>query len=684
MKPMLSLVATGLFAALAASCAFADLPPPVETPASAALAKPTPGQVKFQEMGFGLFVHWSPSVYQGTEGDNLKTPKDKINPDRFDAEQFVKAAKSCGAGYIVFVAKHVGGYCAWQTKTTDYSLTTSPWKNGKGDMVGELAAACQKAGIKFGVYLCPRDDYQKIGNGGKASSPDKQPEVDAFYRQQLTELLTQYGTLFEVWFDGGNRIPVNDLLDKYAPDVVTFQGRRHGSSRWVGTEHGHAPYPCWNAVDWKEGEIPAFGAGTATGNLWAPAECDVSILRPNWFWRPGSDGRVLSLEALNEIYYLSVGRSANLLLNVTPDDHGVIPEAQMQRLAEFGTDIQARFGKPVASTQRRLEATTGTIELALGGEKTVNHLRLREDIRGGERTRKFKVLGKKANGTWTTLAAGSQIGACQIIPFAPATVTALKLEILEAVAPASIQEFAVFHVDKPVPALAYREGGRITMRAPKLTRSLDGTYSFDCPNPDWDTRYTLDGTEPTRNSPIYHEPQACPKGAIIQARYFDREDKTAEPGPVLVRHLGLPAAAIKVVRASSQDQREGQAVWAFDANPKTMWHTAWRPAVAKLPHEIVLDLSQPREIIGMACLGRQDAPANQAASVQIFVCDTADAFPEKPQFEGTLGDYKKNPQEWHEAIMPNPATGRFVKLVFPSVAINGPCMAAAEMEIMAK
>lgn len=684
MKPITTLVAASLLAILADSCTTVaqPLPPPVETPAAAALARPTKGQVEFQQMGFGLFVHWSPSVYQGTEGDNLKTPKEKINPDQFDAMQIVQAAKSCGAGYIVFVAKHVGGYCAWQTETTDYSLKTSPWKDGHGDMVGELAAACQKEGIKFGVYLCPRDDYQKIGNGGKAPSPDKQPAVDAIYRRQLTELLTKYGTLFEVWFDGGNRIPVNDLLDQYAPDVVTFQGRRLGSSRWVGTEHGHAPYPCWNAVTWKEGEVPHEGAGNPDGNLWAPAECDVSILRPNWFWRPGCDARILSLEQLDEIYYLSVGRSANLLLNITPDDHGAIPEAQLKRLAEFGADLRARFGKPLGTVSCRFEEATGTLELPLDGELQADHVRIREDLRGGERIRKFKVQGRKPNGNWITLATGTQVGACQIIPFSRTTVTALKLEILEAIAPAAVQEFSAFKVDLPVPRLAYRDGGQMAMRAPKISRSLDGTYSFDCPNPEWETRYTLDGSEPTRQSPIYHEPQACPNGAVLQAGYFDREDPAAEPGPVLVRHLGLPASAVKVVRASSQDEKEGQAPWAFDANLKTMWHTAWRPAVAKVPHELVLDLGQERQVTGVACLGRQDAPANQPATVRIFVSNTAEAFPETPAFEGSFGDYRKGPQDWHELLMPQPAAGRFVKLVFPSVAINGPCMAVAELEIL--
>jgi alpha-L-fucosidase len=678
---------TGIVCALTAaavslgSAGAIALPPPVETQASAALAKPTPGLVEFQEMGFGLFVHWSPSVYQGTEGDNLGTPKEKINPDRFDAEQIVHAAKSCGAGYVVFVAKHVGGYCAWQTRTTDYSLKTSPWKNGKGDMVGELAAACRKAGIKFGVYLCPRDDSQKIGNGGVASSPDKQPAVDAFYRQQLTELLTQYGTPFEVWFDGGNRIEVNDLLDKYAPEVVTFQGRRRGSSRWVGTEHGHAPYPCWNTVVWKEGETTPWGPGACDGNLWAPAECDVSILRPAWFWRPGSDARVLSLEALTEIYYLSLGRSANLLLNITPDDHGVIPEAQMKRLAEFGDDIRARFGAPLATTSGALKDSTGSLALELDGEKTVDHVRLREDIRGGERARQFKVLGRKPGGTWATLATGSQIGARQIVPFAPIRVTELKLEVLTSIAPVAVQEFAAFHVDRPVPALAFRAGGRVAMRAPKCDRSREGNFSLDCPSPDWETRYTLDGSEPTRESSIYHEPQRSPLGGILKARYFDREDRSAAPGPLLVRHMGVPAADIKVLRVSSQDA-EHPAAAAFDADARTLWHTAWRPAVAALPHAIALDLGQARSVIGIACLPRQDANGNQPSVVQIFASDNTEVFPDKPAFEGTLGDYRNTPQDWHEALMPSPVAGRYVKLVFPAVAASGPCLAAAEMEIL--
>ena len=207
------------------------------------LPVPTPQQVAWHEAGVGLFFHWAPNVYQGGEGDNLSTPRDKINPDRFDAGQWVQAVKAANAGYMIFVAKHVGGYCAWQTKTTDYSLKTSPWKQGKGDMLAELAKACQAGDVRLGVYLCPRDDTQGAGDGGRRAVPEKQAAYDEIYRQQLTEILTHYGPMFEMWFDGGNIVPINDLIDRLSPGIISFQGRRTGGSRWVGTEHGFAPYP---------------------------------------------------------------------------------------------------------------------------------------------------------------------------------------------------------------------------------------------------------------------------------------------------------------------------------------------------------------------------------------------------------------------------------------------------------
>ena len=450
---MVIAVRTTLFiAASFCSLAFAS----AAADSTAVLSLPTPQQVAWHEVGVGLFFHWAPNVYQGSEGDNLSTPRDKINPDRFDAGQWVQAVKAANAGYMIFVAKHVGGYCAWQTRTTDYSLKTSPWKQGQGDMLAELAKACAAKDVRLGVYLCPRDDTHGAGDGGRVRSPEKQAAYNEIYRQQLTEILTQYGPMFEMWFDGGNIVPINDLIDRLSPGIISFQGPRTGGSRWVGTEHGFAPYPCWNTIDWKPGQTPKEGAGSPSGNTWCPAECDVSILRPAWFWSKGSDSHVLSLDHLVEIYYLSVGRGVNLLLNATPDSHGEVPAAQMKRLQQFGDEIRERFAKPLFTTQ----GEGNHLSLELGDEKTIDHIVLREDIRGGERVRKFVVEGRRASGDWLALARGTQIGSRQIIPIPATAVTRLRLTVEERVAPVTIRELSVLYVNRPVPKLAYREGGR--------------------------------------------------------------------------------------------------------------------------------------------------------------------------------------------------------------------------------
>lgn len=638
---------------------------------------PTPQQVAWHEAGVGLFFHWAPNVYQGGEGDNRSTPTDQINPDRFDAAQWVKAVKAANAGYMIFVAKHVGGYCAWQTKTTDYSLKTSPWRQGKGDMLAELAKACQARDVRLGVYLSPRDDTHGAGGGGRTPDPQKQEAYNQIYRQQLTEILTGYGPMFEMWFDGGNVVPINDLIDRLAPGIISFQGRRTGGSRWVGTEHGFAPYPCWNTIDWREGETPREGAGTPTGNLWCPAECDVSIIRPRWFWSAGCDRSILSLQDLIEIYYLSVGHGVNLLLNATPDNHGEVPAAQMQRLKEFGDEIKARFSRPLFTAR----GEGPSLALVFRGETAIDHIVLREDIRGGERVRKFVVEGRRANGKSVTLARGTQVGCRQIIPIPAVKLTGIQLSVLDSVGPVSIQELSVYRVNRPVPALAYREGGQPAMRRPAISRSRDGNFAIDCPTPDWEIRYTLDGSEPTRHSTIYREPQSLPLGGVLKARYFVVEEPDSTGGPVATRRFGLPPSQIKVLRVSSQEQ-DTPAEAAFDGDPKTMWHTAWRKGAAPPPHEIVVDLLGTRSVTGIGYLGRQDAVGNFPNGIRVWVGDSPENFAQGPQFEGDFGDFKQDPQTWRYVDFPQAVQGRYVRIVYPDEVRNTKCVASAEIEIL--
>lgn len=412
-------------------------------------ARPSPSQLAWHDEPVGIFVHWAPNSIKGIEGDDLSVPASRVVPDRFDAKAVAAAARSAGAGYVIFVAKHVGGWCAWPTDTTDYSIRSSSWKDGRGDMVGELASACREQGLRFGLYLSPRSDVHKVGIGGRATDAARQAEYRDLYRRQLTEVLERYGPMHEVWFDGGNTIPVNDILERLAPGCITFQGRRPNSIRWVGTEHGHAPYPCWSSVRWDGKSSPPEGAGDPDGNAWCPAEVDVSILRPRWFWYPGSDAHVLSLDDLTEIYYLSVGRGCNLLLNIAPDSHGEIPPAQLNRLREFGDRIRSRFGAPLAAASLLADEP---LPLPSGMASPIDHVRLSEDIAKGERVRRFTVEARVA-GSWRAVASGTQVGPRQIIPFEPIAADALRVRWE---GPAERLELAAFSVRARAPLKAYR------------------------------------------------------------------------------------------------------------------------------------------------------------------------------------------------------------------------------------
>ena len=644
-----------------------------------AIPVPTPEQVAWHEAGVGLFFHWAPNSIKGIEGDDLSVPREQINPDRFDPAEFAKACRVAGAGYMIFVAKHIGGYCAWQTKTTDYALTSSPWKGGKGDMVAELAAACAKDKLHLGIYLSPRDDSHQIGNGGKAHDPAQQEAYNAVYRAQLSEILSNYGPMFEMWFDGGNIVPINDVIDRLAPGIISFQGRRSGGSRWVGTEHGFAPYPCWNAIAWQPGETPHEGAGTPDGNAWCPAECDVSLLRPRWFWYPGCERALLTLDQLIEIYYMSVGRGVNLLLNATPDPHGAIPADQMARLAEFGDEVRRRFAKPLATTHGQGDSLT----LDLGGEQTIDHLVLREDIRGGERVRGFVVEGRRKDGKWLRLASGSQIAVRQIIPIPPERVDQVRLTVTQKVEPVTIAELSVLRVDRPVPAIAYREGGRQAMRAPKLSRSRDGVFAIDCPTPDWEIRYTLDGSEPTRASTLYHEPQQLALGGTLRARYFVIGEPDAPAGPVATRRFGLAQSRIKVLDASSSEP-DARPELAFDGDPNTVWHTKWRGGNAQPPHWVTVDLGADYAVDGLAYLMRQDADGTRPSGVSVWVADSPEGLVGEPRFTGSLGDFKTDTYAWRQVEFGQAYTGRYVKIAYPGEIAGQVCVASAEIELLVR
>lgn len=410
-------------------------------------AIPSADLLAWQDLEIGMFVHFAPNTFQDKEGDDLSTPLSAINPD-IDTDNWAECAVSLGARYIVFVAKHAGGFCMWQTKTTKYSIGNTPWKGGQGDVLGDLSASCKKRGLGLGVYLSPRDDYFGANVGGVCKDKSKQPEYNAMYREQLTEVLTRYGQMTEVWFDGSSVVPTSDLVRKYAAHAAIFQGP-DATIRWVGNEMGFAPYPLWNAeskADAKSGTSTSL-LSDPDGDAWVPVECDVSIRRPNWFWSTKNEHNLMTLEQLIEVYYRSVGRGAQLLLNIPADTHGHMPDADFKRAQEFGEEIKRRFGKSVAET-----AGTGKkVELRLKKSANVDHLILEEDCRFGQMVRGFRVEGL-AEKDWSPLYTGSSIGHKRIVPIAVQEFRALRLVVTETAGEPRIRRFAAFNVGVAPPA----------------------------------------------------------------------------------------------------------------------------------------------------------------------------------------------------------------------------------------
>ncbi len=411
------------------------------------LARPTPRQVAYQDMELQMFVCLDPCTWQGREYDNHSTPPAQINPDKLDAEQWCRAARSFGAGQILFVAKHTGGFCWWRTETSKYGVKETPFREGKGDVLAEVAAACRKHGLKLGIYVYPGDDQwgAVMGGGGKTRDPAKQEAYNRVFRRQMTEVLTQYGPVHEVWFDGSCVIEVGDILKKHCPEAMVFQGP-HATLRWVGNEAGYAPYPAWNGVRKKDAAtgIATAAHGTPDGEVWMPLEVDTVLHDHFWFWKSNNARCRRSLAKLMDCYYKSVGRGAVLLLNSCPGPDGLIPEGDMAVYDAFGKEIARRFAKPLAETSGRGR----TVELDLGRPTSVNHVIAMEDIVHGERVRAYRIEGLGGDGRWTTLFDGGlSIGHKKIDRFPPATVSRVRLSVTQSADTPLIRRLAAYSVE---------------------------------------------------------------------------------------------------------------------------------------------------------------------------------------------------------------------------------------------
>lgn len=433
----------------------------------AARLVPTPQQLSWQQMELTAFLHFGINTFTGREwGDGKENPA-LFNPSELDAGQWVRNLKEAGFKMVLLTAKHHDGFCLWPTATTKHSVASSPWKNGQGDVVKELREACDKYGMKFGVYLSPWDR--------NAECYGDSPRYNEFFIRQLTELLTNYGEIHEVWFDGANGEGPNGKKQVYDWDafyetiqrlqpkaVMAIMG---DDVRWVGNEKGMGRETEWSATVLTPGiyarsgennkrlgvfsKAPDLGSRKmlekATELFWYPSEVDVSI-RPGWFYHAEEDGKVKSLKHLSDIYFQSVGYNSVLLLNIPPDRRGLIHEADIKRLKDFAAYRKQVFAdNRVKKGRKYWDAVSGSEAVySLKPESEINVVMLQEDITKGQRVESFTVEALTDNG-WKEVGKGTTIGYKRILRFPAVSADRLRVRINECRLTAHINRVAAYY-----------------------------------------------------------------------------------------------------------------------------------------------------------------------------------------------------------------------------------------------
>jgi alpha-L-fucosidase len=505
-------------------------------------AIPTPQQLGWHERTFYAFVHFNMNTFTGVEwGHGTETP-DTFQPTELDCDQWCSLFAECGLSGVIITAKHHDGFCLWPSEFTEHDVASSSWKEGQGDVVRELADACERHGLWLGIYISPWD----------RNNPIYGRDDDAYNRYfigQMEELLGGYGEVLEVWWDGANGDRNNPdkhqeydwkefvaTVTRLQPKAVIFAPPTAGATvRWIGNEAGYAGSTQWATFERGRGEHqPTLNTGVEGAEEWIPGEVDVSI-RPAWYWSPESDERVHSIEKLLDVWYGSVGHNANLLLNFPVDNRGLVHENDAAALRELTTILKATFdvdlalGKPVqASSVRGSDprfaghlvadgddgtfwatddaVTSGSVTIDLGTPTVFNRLVAREHIELGQRVRGWNVEAR-VDGEWRRLFEGTTIGHRRIAAFETVVADAVRVSITDSRACPTIETISV-HI---APA-------KVTIRPDARVFLGKTEVELEADQPGCALHYTLDGTAPTVNSPRYEEPfivsRSCPVRAI--------------------------------------------------------------------------------------------------------------------------------------------------------------------------
>lgn len=701
---------------------------PEEILSKAANVVPSPAQMLYHKDEFTGFIHFGPNTFTGVEWGNGKEDPNVFNPgDTLDTDQWCHVMQAAGMKKVIITVKHHDGFCTWQTRyNASFSVRAIPWRDGQGDVLRELADSCKKYGLKLGVYLSPADLYQienengLYGNLSKYQEtviptdpatfktkptkvrPDKPKDAPTFtvqaddynryFMNQLYELLTEYGPIHEVWFDGAHpkrkggqkyiKSEWFDMIRVLAPDATIFGGP---DIRWCGNEGGYTRESEWNVLPIQEyqssgedrpipgpgteesliaGKYTVYGKPYTTKYLYYMiAEVDTSI-RAGWFWRNEHEQSVRTPDDVFDIYERSVGGNTGFLLNIPPDNQGRFGPRDEACLLEVGKRIRETYGINLAAEarigpddssadiadgnirkiwqQQKQGSYRGSHAVVLGNwgglahalcdgklstfwegpqgrggcfvvtlpkVQTINRFVLQEAIdTKGQRIKKH-ALDARINREWQTVAIATTVGYKRILRFPAVTTKRFRVRILDSRLSPTVAEIAAHYYMQPPPPVVARRNRNDKVVLETVAPSNQFAWKQHgkrgaIPNEHTQApiHFTLDGKEPTAQSPVYHQALELPEGGRIRARTIVK----GELGPVADQRLGIAPQGLKIHQVNSQHSKQFSAEKAIDGDPQTFWHTSWASGYPTHPHRLSIDLGRELQIEGLTYLPRQD------------------------------------------------------------------------------
>jgi len=660
---------------------------------------PSENQMNWQEMEYYAFVHLSVNTYIDMAWGFGNEDASIFNPTNLDCRQWARICKESGMKGIIITAKHHSGFCLWPSKYTEYSVKNSPWKNGKGDIVREMADACKEYGLKLGIYLSPWDrnhpDYGK-------------PEYITYFRNQLKELLTNYGEVFEVWFDGANggdgyygganetrkinRETYYDWTNTYKmvrelqPKIVIWNDNGDRADlRWVGTEAGYVGKTNWSLLN-ATGKVTEdmLRHGLENGDSWVPGEVNTSI-RPEWFYHKREDTKVKTVPELMEIYYNSIGRNGTLLLNFPIMPNGLIHEKDEKAALEFAQEVKKVFalnlakGAKVEASNVRANNSDFRAENVLDGDKNTywatddqlksgsliisfdkptvfNRFLVQEYIKLGQRVKSFKVEAF-INQEWKELANETTIGYKRILCFPTVEATKIRFTILDAKSNPLISNIEIYNAPQ-------------ILTAPQIVRKQSGDVQIIPSDSESEIYYTLDGSTPTLKSNKYKNEIKTTSGKVaVKAMAYSAA--TAKSSAVAEEKFDIAKNNWKILGV---EDKEVYRILDGDAN--SVWHQN-----KEMPVDVVIDFGKIESLVGFRYLPDQDLRSKGIVTKYKFYVST-DNKKWKLVNEGEFSNINNNPL-WQNKFF-KLAKARYIKFTALENTKGDNVAGFAEIDVVTK